>query len=662
MLARPVFGQEHSGFWRPGFKGHGTIHEQLGQLHFPEVAYEKYVSNVKYTQEREYSQMFMGPVFAFTHSLFDFLTLRNTSFLLPDYVEQTNLTIFSLGQMYEKNDWVKLLAENRFLIILWILPLLISIFIMPFIALVLFLLIIGLVLAFAIAILSHKQMIRNVGYTNERFQRGSEDICAFLKDVSRHLYHLLVTNLETLKDHISDESYEAHKHIFLDLVDTSDGNALTELEKILMNMPEAWEILAQVDQAEKNLRFYNAMYRDGLRGAKRDLILALVSLCRLKNCIDFVRDYTKIDSSKCLHIDDMPNTTVFLNAADNAIKNKLNLIPLAALQRLQEVGQTIKDTIAPVIPPILTRFDYAASQYKEEYILMNDIIEAAISDVHLRTLKSAKSFEDINEKFGPDRKLYTNIACLLLFLILIALIFSLVCGFFVRNNNTGSNCMVFAILLIFCTFSFITLVGLFHYVLGMRVVKVDGLISVREKGNFGETIIKLMDTIKRTEDFIRGRGSEFINTIGLNLTHSMEEQLQKYRNMTITEIKTNVGQCAHIAYIQDHGTTYACRTLIDPINGFWVGLLISSILFLPTLYVAHRLVCLYRSDPDLKPVVYLVRSDGVNCPTCTGAPYKPHPVVICGGGQQESCQCPLPEKKNKNLADIEVGFSKSKRE
>jgi len=82
-LTRSVYGLKTGEDWRPGYQGHGTIHEQLGQLHFPEVNYEEYVSNVKYTQEREYSKMFMDPIFHFTHALFDLLSPSNTSFLLP---------------------------------------------------------------------------------------------------------------------------------------------------------------------------------------------------------------------------------------------------------------------------------------------------------------------------------------------------------------------------------------------------------------------------------------------------------------------------------------------------------------------------------------------------------------------------------------------------
>lgn len=56
---------------------------------------------------------------------------------------------------------------------------------------------------------------------------------------------------------------EAHKHIFLDLADTSESNSLAELERILDNMPEALELMKEVVELETDLRFYGSQLRDG---------------------------------------------------------------------------------------------------------------------------------------------------------------------------------------------------------------------------------------------------------------------------------------------------------------------------------------------------------------------------------------------------------------
>jgi len=56
---------------------------------------------------------------------------------------------------------------------------------------------------------------------------------------------------------------DAHRHIFLDLSDTSESNSLAEMERVLENMPEALDLMRQVDKMEKDLRFYGSQLRDG---------------------------------------------------------------------------------------------------------------------------------------------------------------------------------------------------------------------------------------------------------------------------------------------------------------------------------------------------------------------------------------------------------------
>jgi len=101
-------------------------------------------------------------------------------------------------------------------------------------------------------------------------------------------------------------------------------------------------------------------------------------------------------------------------------------------------------------------------------------------------------------------------------------------------------------------------------IIKQKVPKLDALLGT-DKRSLGDTIKVLIHTIKHTEKFIRERGSDFINTIGQNITISMQERVDHFRNMTLNEIKHKVGSCAPLAYIQDRGTKYACRQLIDPI-------------------------------------------------------------------------------------------------
>lgn len=51
--------------------GHGTIHEKLGQAHYPEVELTAYQSKAIYTVEKNYTTWPIHPAYNITHFIFD---------------------------------------------------------------------------------------------------------------------------------------------------------------------------------------------------------------------------------------------------------------------------------------------------------------------------------------------------------------------------------------------------------------------------------------------------------------------------------------------------------------------------------------------------------------------------------------------------------------
>lgn len=56
--------------WREGYEGHGTVHEQMGQPHWPEPDYSPYVNKYKFTVAPKYYNFRMDWFFNLTHYLF----------------------------------------------------------------------------------------------------------------------------------------------------------------------------------------------------------------------------------------------------------------------------------------------------------------------------------------------------------------------------------------------------------------------------------------------------------------------------------------------------------------------------------------------------------------------------------------------------------------
>ncbi|KAL7734195.1 hypothetical protein ACLKA6_011869 [Drosophila palustris] len=847
-------------YWREGFEGHGTIHEQMGQSHWPEVEYTKYESNPQYTGKLIYPTYGMNVVFNASHFLLDNILYEDPA-IPPGYIVVQGEDTLALGPKVEANDW-HALTSHYWLIFFWLFFLLVIIILLPFVAVCyccfccchrcspgcppcdrtrdlrrciicgfLLLLLILLILLFAlIAFLCNRLLDRGIVEARDSMLQGSEDICKFLKDVKENIFHLFANNYEELQIHLTDMLSNAPTHIFFDLGDTSEGNALEEMERILDNLPTALDVMRDVMELEKKLRFYGDQLRDGIRGIKRDLNYACLVSGNIQLFLDFLRHtlLEYIDTSVCLHMDEMPRTLFYIQAIQEIIDSNANVIPKDGIIRFNQINEEIKTAMEKVTPPMVRDIIKGRDTMMQYSNQLQEIVDAIISDIHFNTLHSTQSFEDFYDKYGIHRTAVNIVACVSIFVILGALIVALICGCF-ASRTAGAACLLLAIILIFCAISFITLVGLFYFVLGIVTYhggcvpfkikeasevfrKLDAVIDLNkyisrsnieddaspplrmsnaiaacqsdqsifhllsenhifevndleritiltseneigvqadlshthivpveeqqrllsiissnlstyhsvhylenvcrrftpvplttvadhvrklaedlytsEGGyfrtrnalysaakfldyyhnelvvpmhstydalkqklhhvdelilynnmDFGSSIKALLSAIMRCEKFIQSRGKEFVRSLITNLTQFTHVQVGEYIDMVITQSNTNVGQCEPLAYIYFRSVNTICSRLVDPINGLWIGLLPCALLFLPVLFVAHRLMCLFR-----KYAAFAGRADivefGQNCPACTGMPYVPPPDVVYSGGNQKICICP----------------------
>ncbi|XP_034483474.1 prominin-like protein [Drosophila innubila] len=850
--------------------GHGTIHEKLGQAHYPNVELTGYQSKAIYTVEKNYTTWPIHPAYNFTHFIFD-TVIRGKPALPPGYLVVKNESTLALGPKVEQNDWSALLAEY-FLVILWILLLLILIILVPFLAVcyccfcccrrckigcppcdgprdkrrnlicssVLLFLIIILLLGLLMAFFATRILDRGFDDTTTTMKRGSKDTCTFLQDVSDHIYHVFVNNYQELEAHLTEILNEAANHIFLDLGDASESNAIAELERMLDNMKEARTLMKQVEEMEKELRFNAAQLRDGVRGIKRDVTYTCTILIANHECTHLLKTSALqfVDTSTCLHLDKLPDSSLYVEGMEKIMKDNVADIPKRALMRFKEIGDKIAVAMDTVLPPLRMDIGKGLDIFQAQASKVRSLIDRVISDIHWRTMHSTKSFEDIQDKYGTDRNLISMLACLLILLILVVLIAALIFGCFL-NKGTGAHCLLLAIMLIFAVFSFILLISIFYFVIGLisyqgacaplrdqgknalfrqmdsemdlnkflpasgaekdpqyspmrmssaikacmenqsifellqtnklydtedlmsikimpegdedesrslvfeddlskvsllteaegrtlhelrngnlsgyhsimylenmckqltpnlpslaaelrnlsnyiytsddtwndytrvgrvslkneamqlylydkkytgvilnlmdkmkaKLLRIDELI-VYENRNFSNSVEVLVNAIIRSERFLRSQGNHFINSLGQNLTDVINEQIDTFIQRVIHECNTNIGRCSPLAYIYYRGVDLICYRLVDPLNAFWLGLLICALTMIPIFFVAHRLMCLWKRlhayrvmTPERQEVI-----EG-GCPTCTGAPYVPPPIITCTGGQQTFCVC-----------------------
>ncbi|KAH8296140.1 hypothetical protein KR054_002201 [Drosophila jambulina] len=836
----PADAPAFEGPWREGYEGDGTTHEQLGQPHWEPVDYTPYRKATNYSAEPSKPTSAMNPIFNFTHFIFDKVLYTNDSFP-PGYISVKNGDTLQLGPKVEENDWRDLLA-HYWLVFIWILILMVLIIVVPFIAvcyccfcccqrcrqgcppctskqdaqrrfccgICLLLLMIGLIFGIIIAFVTNKMLEDGFGESDRTMKRGSEDTCTYLKDVSDNVHHLLVYNYEELETHVTDQLSDAHNHIFSDLTDTSQSNSLSELERVLNNMPKAMELMKQIEKMQKDLIFFGSQLRDGVRGMKRDINFAVANLCQVQMCQKFLvsSNIEHIDTSPCLHFDWLPKTEDFVAGMKEIIDKQYVSMVKTGQKRMDEIKDKIEKQVSLVVPNVVRDLNKGKGIFREQATNVRNVVEAVLSEIHRRTLHSSRSFDDFYMKFGPDRSTVSIVVVLLIMLILFVLIWALLCGCFGRrrsgygdeccSKSTGATCLLIAIILIFCVFSFICLVGLFYFVIGlvtyqgacaplrdrdnnaifrqldaaidvnrylperrvddntppMRVStalkscsanqtvfqmmrdhkiydigdlkrvkvisgepettrifnddlsktkliedadrdklkkltenklgpyggfnyakklcnkltpmnlnalsdqlttlsndleypaygwakvsfyneglnarklhsnfvpklnnlvekmvatwkKIDDLILYNSDQDFATSVKNLNSTVLESEEFIQKRGKDYINMLGNNLMRTIQNHIDSYIEMVTREANENVGHCAPLSYVYDRSVDLICHRLVDPINGFWVGILLCSLLFLPILYVAHRLMCLYKK---IYPYLATVSASGV---------------------------------------------------
>lgn len=89
-----------------------------------------------------------------------------------------------------------------------------------------------------------------------------------------------------------------------------------------------------------------------------------------------------------------------------------------------------------------------------------------------------------------------------------------------------------------------------------------------ENHDFSNTIKILTATAINSEKFIQTRGKDYINSLGSNLTMTIQEMLDDYVEMIRREADENVGHCAPLAYIYNRGVDLICHRIVDPIVSF----------------------------------------------------------------------------------------------
>ncbi|XP_034661728.1 prominin-like protein isoform X1 [Drosophila subobscura] len=889
-------------YWRKGYSGDGTTHEQMGALHFAEVEYSKYEPSTNYSQRENITKMWVDVVFKVSRTFFDKVFPLDPT-IPRGYITDLAKDNMRLGPKVIRDDWADWL--NAFwLMWIWILFLVALIVLSPFAGvmyfcfcchrcklgcpachsgenkrktllwstcLILFLpLIAG---SMGLAFLSNGMLERGLANSKRTLEMGSVDTCNFLKDVSDHVHHLFVNNFEELETHLVSTIKDAPKHMFKDMNDVAEGNAVAELTRILANLPNThtqgigWitKLMGSISKTYNKLRI-------ALRGLKRDVNHAAVVLCGNYDCLKFLQtsDIEFTDTSRCLHMDELPNTHWMywdIEYLGQQTNRRLKWLP-----RLRNISKKIMDEMERVSPPIIRDIRKARILFAKESRRIQEIIDVVISDIHLGTIRASRAFEDLYDKFNETRYFVVLYIAAAVIGILCLLVTALIVGCLARRPTGASNeyfttriasyLLILSIILIFCALSVMLIVVLFNFVIGgvaykgacaplreeqgsallkqldsaidlrtifslrnvgipaanvsappirvsnvikacegddylfkflhdNRIFDIDDFLRLKlitkaersfdknldlskdfilteddkrwlsimdpldsgtyhgsqftgqicnglqslnldslgkglsdlskslewryydaavvafenahvtlkaiktayyptlhkefrdmhratrwvdqrilyQNYNFRDSFKVLREKIGEMENFVRTKGTAYISTLGLNLSSVIEEHMNGYLSMIVREAHIKIGRCKPLTYIYERGLDLVCKRMVDPINGYWIGVLVSAILLIPVACIAHRLQCVFKQHRVIP--IRAVRARAVRtvqvdvdedpCPFCSARPKRTpggHVVRIDQDGAETPISCAL--SSSQETVNINDAYSKNK--
>ncbi|XP_018571677.1 prominin-like protein isoform X3 [Anoplophora glabripennis] len=112
--------------------------------------------------------------------------------------------------------------------------------------------------------------------------------------------------------------------------------------------------------------------------------------------------------------------------------------------------------------------------------------------------------------------------------------------------------------------------------------------------SFSEAIDKLLNEIQEAQTVLRKEGADILQKVAKEFGNMVLNQVDSFLDRVTYVIKEEFGQCGPMNAAINATLTAACDKIILPWNGFWLSLLLSLVLFIPTIIVSVKLASLYQ--------------------------------------------------------------------
>uniref|UniRef100_A0A182NIR2 Prominin-like protein n=1 Tax=Anopheles dirus TaxID=7168 RepID=A0A182NIR2_9DIPT len=334
----------------------------------------------------------------------------------------------------------------------------------------------ALVFGVVVAFVTNSYMQHGVENITTSARHGVHDTRLYLQTTSSHIDHLLNRNYQELNNDLKQMLNDASDHIIKRLEEESKADKLTTLHEFVGKLPVIRQNLEKMKQLTSELRITASQLNDGLRGVKRELLTSL-NKCGTPDCIKVMDDY-KIGRLNVNGIDynSLPDLSQIIESVKQLTDSSLGSAIEDGVNQMKQLKATLSQTVVENIPKVQDASNKTGIAIRDVSNMLTSRLNSVADTLGNNSYRHLDTADDYIEQYSIYRYYAGLGISSVLLLILICLVFGLLCGICGKrpdgygddccNKGAGGRFLIFAVAIIFLTFSVILAVALASFLVG----------------------------------------------------------------------------------------------------------------------------------------------------------------------------------------------------
>ncbi|CRL08743.1 CLUMA_CG021257, isoform A [Clunio marinus] len=304
-----------------------------------------------------------------------------------------------------------------------------------------------------------------------------EDTRTYLKSTSYHIRHLLVNNYGELKEHLFHTLDKTSDTVLTQLDRASNTISLDQLHNIVEGLPEIQRDLTDMDEITRDMQQKASQLNDGLRGVKRELLIALQQ-CRSNECKQVQKDYEigRLDENN-IHYDALPDQKEIIKDIRRLLDGSLQETVNSSEQKVKEIKNEIGNIIKSNVPEVKMSINKVGQALLNISNTLTKQIESFSDVAGNHTFPHLNTADDYIASYSIHRYYGGLIISSVLLIVLMFITFGLLCGICgKRPDGYGDDCctkgagarfLMCGVAIIFLTISALLVICLACFLVGI---------------------------------------------------------------------------------------------------------------------------------------------------------------------------------------------------